>query len=68
MMLNTVITVTAEISSCGKLWPDHLAQRVDIVGIIAHDIAMIVGIEIADGKVLHAVEHLLAHFFQRALR
>ena len=51
-----------------KALADHLAQRVDIVGIIAHDIAMIVGIEIADGKVLHAVEHLLAHFFQRALR
>ena len=47
---------------------DHLAERIDIICVIAHDIAVIVRIEIADGQLLHAIEHLLAHFSQISLR
>ena len=46
---------------------DHLAQGVNIVGVIAHHVAVIMGVKILDGKVLHAVEHLFAHLGKRAL-
>ena len=48
--------------------PDKLAERIDIVGIVAHDIAVLMRIEIANGKILHAVEHSLAHFGKETLR
>ena len=47
---------------------NHLAQGVYVVGVIAHDVAVAVGIKIFDGQVLHMVEHLFAQLFQRALR
>ena len=47
---------------------DHLAQGVDVVGVIAHDVAAAVGVEVADGQILHVVEHLFTHLLQRALR
>ena len=46
----------------------ELAQRVDIVGVEAHDIAVLVGVEVADGEVLHAAEHLLTKLVKKALR
>ena len=48
--------------------PDELAERVDIVGIIAHNIAVLMRVKIADGQILHAVEHGFAHFGKKALR
>ena len=51
----------------GKTLGDHLPQGVDVVGVIAHDVAMVVGVEIADGQPLHAAEHLDPKFFQRPL-
>ena len=47
---------------------DELSQRVDVVGVVAHDVAVGVGVEIFDGQGLHLVEHVLADVFQKALR
>ena len=47
---------------------DELAQRVDIIRVIAHDIAAAVLVKIADGELLHAGEHPRAHLVQKALR
>ena len=46
---------------------DHLAQGVDIVGVKAHDVAVAVGVKVADGQILHVVKHLLTHLCQGAL-
>ena len=51
----------------GEALGDHLAQGVDVVGVVAHDIAVVMGIEVADGEVLHAVEHLFPEFGQGTL-
>ena len=51
-----------------KRLPDELAKRVDIVGIVAHNVAVLVGVEKPDGQVLHSVEHGFAHFGEKALR
>ena len=50
----------------GQRLADHLAQRVDVVGVVAHDVAALVRVEVANRQVLHAVEHLLAQLLQRA--
>ena len=34
---------------------------------MAHDIAVLMGVKIADGQVLHPVEHLLAQLVEKAL-
>ena len=52
----------------GQRLADHLTQRVDVVGVVAHDIAALVRVEVADRQVLHAVEHHLAQLLERALR
>ena len=52
----------------GQRLADHLAQRVDVVGVVAHDVAALVRVEVANRQVLHAVEHLLAQLLERALR
>ena len=52
----------------GQRLADHLAQRVDVVGVVAHDVAALMRVEVADWQVLHAVEHLLAQLLERALR
>ncbi|CCX38489.1 uncharacterized protein BN452_02363 [Clostridium sp. CAG:1013] len=51
----------------GHALGDHLAEGVDIVGVVAHHVAVIVGVEILDRQILHAVEHALTHFGQGAL-
>ena len=51
----------------GKALADELAQGVDIVGVVAHDVAVAIGVKVADGQILHVVEHLLTQLFQRAL-
>ena len=51
----------------GQALADELAQGVDIIGVEAHDIAVAVGVEVADGQVLHMVEHLFAQLGQGAL-
>lgn len=50
------------------LMPDQLTQRVRIVGVHAHHVAVRVRVEIADGQRLHVVEHILADVLQKALR
>ena len=52
----------------GQRLADHLAQRVDVVGVVAHDVAALVRVEVANRQVLHTVEHLLAQLLERALR
>ena len=47
---------------------DHLAQGVGIVGVVAHDLAVAVGVKVADGQGLHMGEHIVPHVFQNALR
>lgn len=55
-------------SRLGSDWLIIWAQRVDVVGVVAHDIAALVRVEVADRQVLHAVEHHLAQLLERALR
>ena len=46
---------------------DQHAQCVDIVGVVAHDVAVLMGIKKADGQILHLVEGLLPQLVQKAL-
>ena len=41
----------------------HLTQRVRIVGIMAHNIAMCMRIKITDRQCLHMFEHLVSNTF-----
>ena len=52
----------------GERLGDQLAEGIDVVGVAAHDVAVLVRVKIADGKVLHFVEHRAAHFVEEALR
>ena len=47
---------------------DELAERVDIIGVIAHDIAVLVRVEELDGQILHPAENLLTELVKEALR
>ena len=46
----------------------ELTERVHVVGVIAHYVAVRVRVEVAHGKSLHFVEHVLADVFEEALR
>ena len=58
----------ARLDKGGNGLGDELAQRVDVVGVKAHDIAVLVSVEVADGEILHPAEHLLAELVEKALR
>ena len=45
----------------------QLAEGIDVVGVMRHDIAVCVGIEVAERQPLHAVKHLAAELVQKAL-
>ena len=47
---------------------DHLAQRIGIVRIQAHDVAVRMRVKVADGQALHLFKHLVADALERALR
>ncbi len=47
---------------------DELTERIDVVGVIAHDVAVLVGVKILDRKILHLLEHRAAHLAEKALR
>ena len=51
----------------GQRLADHLTQRVDVVGVVAHDIAALVRVEVADRQGLLVGEHVVADLLQRAL-
>ncbi len=51
----------------GQRLRDQLPQGVGVVGVIAHDIPVAMGIKIADGQILHAVEHGPADLVKKAL-
>ncbi len=46
----------------------HLPERVYVVGVVAHDIAVLIGVEVLYRQILHAVEHSQMQFFEIALR
>ena len=46
---------------------DELAQRIGVVGVVAHDVAVGVHIEVADGEGLHVIEHIVPNVFEAAL-
>ena len=47
---------------------DQLAQGVDIIGVVAHDVAALVRVKILHRQALHMTKQLLAHLLQRSLR
>ena len=52
----------------GERLPYQLTERVDIVGVTAHNVAVLVGVKILDGQVLHFCKQCLTHLAQKALR
>ena len=53
-----------------KLWhrlADHLSQRIGIICIHRHDIAVRMGVKIFDWKLLHLREHRITECFQHSL-
>ena len=46
---------------------NELAKRIDIIGIMAHHIAVGMGIEIFDGELLHGLKHGVTHIAKRTL-
>ena len=46
---------------------NHLAKGIGIVGVVAHDVAVGMGIEVTDGKLLHLGEHGIADVLQCSL-
>ena len=46
---------------------NELPERIYIVGVIAHDVAVRIRIKIFYGKILHFIEHSAAHFIKKAL-
>ena len=53
---------------CGKCLRYKLTEGIDVIGVVGHDIAVLVGVKILNGKVLHALEHGAAHLVKEALR
>ena len=47
---------------------EHLLERIGIVRKVAHEVAVGVGVEIADGERLHMLKHIVAHALEHALR
>ena len=58
----------AGLNERGQRLRDELAERVDVVRVVAHDVAVLVAVEIADGQLLHPTEHFAAQLMQEALR
>ena len=52
----------------GQALADHLPQGIGIVGVVAHHIAMGMGIKVLDGQGLHVGKHIVPYGFQGALR
>ena len=46
---------------------NHLAERIRIIGVKAHNIAVSAGIEDTNRKPLHFFKHIISDFFQRSL-
>ena len=47
---------------------NELPERVDVVGVVAHNVAVVVRVEVFDRQRLHPAEHLHAQLHQRTLR
>ena len=46
---------------------NELAEGVHVVGVVRHDVAVLVRVKVANGQVLHVVEHLVADLHEGAL-
>ena len=46
---------------------DGLAQRIGVVGVVAHDVAVLVAVEVADRQLLLVGEHVVTNLLERAL-
>ena len=64
MAQNTDTTVITEENICGTLLRNHLAKRIRIVGVVAHGVAVGVGVEIFDGQRLHMGKHAVPDIFK----
>ena len=49
----------AGVDDLGNALAEQLAQRIDIVGVHRHDVAVGVGVEVGDGQALHAMEQII---------
>ena len=56
------------LDKCGDRLRNELAQSVYIIGVMAHYIAVAVGIEVLYRQILHLLEHRAAHLGKEALR
>ena len=46
---------------------DGLAQRIGVVGVVAHDVAVLVAVEVANRQLLLVGEHIITNLLERAL-
>ena len=46
---------------------DRLTQRIGVVGVVAHDVAVFMAVEVADRQLLLVGEHVVADLLERAL-
>ena len=46
---------------------DGLAQRIGVVGVVAHDVAVLVAVEVANRQLLLMGEHIVTNLLERAL-
>ena len=51
----------------GERLGDHLTHGVDVVGVVAHHVTVLVRVEVPDRQVLHVVEHEAAELLERPL-
>ena len=47
---------------------NELAEGVDVICVVAHNVAVLVCVEVSDREVLHPVKHRAAHLAEVALR
>ena len=59
---NTATIVITDENACGML-----SERIYIVGVMAHDVAVSVAVKVAYREPLHLLEHLIAYGFLNAL-
>ena len=59
--------VDGAVEQLGQALADHLAEGVDVVGVDGHDVAVGMGVKVADGQLLHVGEQILPQVPQGAL-
>ena len=59
--------VDGAVEQLGQALADHLAEGVDVVGVDGHDVAVGMGVKVADGQLFHVGEQILPQVPQGAL-